>query len=350
MDFGGGASSTSLHPLVLIAMIIAVLMILLAPRKYISIPFLLVIFLGAVGQQVFVAGLHFYVLRILVMAGISRMIFSAFSSNQPLFVGGFDIVDKLFLMWVIFRCSAAMILNHGAGAAVVYQTSFMLDVLGGYFFLRYLIRDEQDIIQTVKIFAAITFIFALTMADEKFHSQNIFGYLGVLQVVPAIREGSVRAEGAFSHPILAGVFGVALMPLFWWLWQSGKAKTAGILGFCGSMGMMLTSASSTPLLAFVAALGAWMAWPLRDKMRIVRWGVVIVLIALHMVMKAPVWMLIARVDLVAGNSGYHRARLIDLCINHFSDWWLVGTNMAGTWDWDMWDMSNQFVQEAESGG
>jgi hypothetical protein len=67
-------------------------------------------------------------------------------------------------------------------------------------------------------------------------------------------------------------------------------------------------------------------------------------------MKAPVWMWVARVDIVAGNSGYHRARLIDLCIRHFSDWWLVGTNAAGSWDWEMWDTSNQFVQEAETGG
>jgi hypothetical protein len=29
---------------------------------------------------------------------------------------------------------------------------------------------------------------------------------------------------------------------------------------------------------------------------------------------------------------------------------LIGTNAAGSWDWDMWDTSNQFVQEAESGG
>jgi hypothetical protein len=85
-------------------------------------------------------------------------------------------------------------------------------------------------------------------------------------------------------------------------------------------------------------------------MQIVRWGFVVMLIALHLVMKAPVWFLIARADLIAGSSGYHRAMLIDLCVRHFSDWWLIGTNAAGTWDWDMWDTSNQFVQEAESGG
>jgi hypothetical protein len=348
--FGGGASSTLLHPLMLAAMIIALAAIFFAPRRYLSFPFLLVIFWGSIGQQIYVAGLHFYVLRILVMAGVLRMIVSTFSSKDGLFVGGFDWIDRFFVLWISFRCLAGILLNNAAAGAINYQVSFLIDALGGYLFLRFLIRDEEDILRVVKIFAALTFIFALTMVNEKFHGQNIFGYLGVVPVTPTVREGSIRAQAAFAHPILAGTFGVSLMPLFWWLWSSGKAKTAGILGFCGSLGMMLTSASSTPLLAFLAALVGWCAWPIRNKMRIVRWGVVVALIALHLVMKAPVWFLIARADLIAGSSGYHRALLIDLCIRHFSDWWLIGTNAAGSWDWDMWDTSNQFVQEAESGG
>jgi hypothetical protein len=103
-------------------------------------------------------------------------------------------------------------------------------------------------------------------------------------------------------------------------------------------------------MAFAAAIVAWCAWPFRNKLRIFRWGVVIAILALHMVMKAPVWMLIARIDLIAGNSGYHRAMLIDQCIRHFWDWWLIGTNAAASWGWDMWDLSNQFVQEADEGG
>jgi hypothetical protein len=348
--FGGGASSTLLHPLMLAAMIIALAMIFFAPRKYLSFPFLMVVFLGAIGQQIYVGGLHFYVLRILVMAGVVRLVVAKFSSKNGLFAGGFDWIDRIFVIWVCFRCLAGILLNDAAAGAINYQVSFLIDALGGYLFLRYLIRDEEDILRVIKIFAALTFIFALTMTNEKFHNQNIFGYLGAVSVVPAVREGAVRAQAAFAHPILAGAFGVALMPLFWWLWSSGKARTMGILGFCGSLGMMLTSASSTPLLAFLAALAGWAAWPIRNKMRMIRWGFVIALIALHLVMKAPVWFLIARADLIAGSSGYHRALLIDLCVRHFSDWWLIGTNAAGTWDWDMWDTSNQFVQEAESGG
>ena len=349
-SFGGGAATSTMHPAMLVAMVIAALILLLGPRKYGVASFLLVVFLGSVGQQIYMGGFHFYVMRILILAGLVRLTIAKFTSPTSIFAGGFDVVDKLFLSWITYRCLANIAIAGGATGAVTYQVSAMLDWLGGYLVVRYLIRDQEDIVRTIRVFAVLTCIFALTMSYEKFFDRNVFAYLGVLAMVPGAREGSIRATGAFAHPILAGVFGVAVMPLFWWLWQSGKSKRAGQLGFCGSIGMMLMSASSTPLLALLAALIFWFAWPFRNKMHVLRWSVVLMLVALHIVMKAPVWMLIARVDLVAGNSGYHRAMLIDQCIRHFSDWWLIGTTQAGTWGWDLWDTSNQFVQEAEGGG
>jgi len=88
--------------------------------------------------------------------------------------------------------------------------------------------------------------------------------------------------------------------------------------------MVVTSASSTPLLAFIAVILGILMWPLRGKMRAIRWGLALLLIGLHLVMKAPVWFLINHIDFVSGNSGYHRALLIDMCVKHFWDWWLIG--------------------------
>jgi hypothetical protein len=42
--------------------------------------------------------------------------------------------------------------------------------------------------------------------------------------------------------------------------------------------------------------------------------------------------------------------LIDTFVRHFWDWWLIGTTDAANWGFDMWDMSNQFVAEGETGG
>jgi len=42
--------------------------------------------------------------------------------------------------------------------------------------------------------------------------------------------------------------------------------------------------------------------------------------------------------------------LVDNCIRHFSDWWLLGYKHPGNWGFDMWDLCNQFVAVAVSGG
>jgi hypothetical protein len=99
-----------------------------------------------------------------------------------------------------------------------------------------------------------------------------------------------------------------------------------------------------------AGVVAIVMWPARANMRMVRWAFVIALIALHLVMKAPVWMLINHVNLVGGNSAYHRAMLVDQFVRHFWDWWLIGVRSTAEWGWDMWDQANQFVWEGESGG
>ena len=67
-------------------------------------------------------------------------------------------------------------------------------------------------------------------------------------------------------------------------------------------------------------------------------------------MKAPVWALIAHIDLTGSSSGDHRYKLMDNCIRHFSDWWLIGYQYYNNWGWDMWDLCNQFVVIALTGG
>ena len=62
LRFGGGASETVLHPVVLVAMLIAITLIFLLPRKYVIWPFLCSAFLIPLGQSILVGGLHFFVI------------------------------------------------------------------------------------------------------------------------------------------------------------------------------------------------------------------------------------------------------------------------------------------------
>lgn len=346
--FGGGATETMLSPIVLVAMLVAVVSILLLPRKFLVGPFLFIAFMVPSGQMLVVSGIHLYVIRIVILAGIVRLIAARFASKTSIFSGGFNTIDKLFLCWAITRSLAFMFL-YGKMDAVVNQFGFLWDSLGGYFFLRFAIRNEEDISRTTKIFAVMTVILAICMVSEQKSTTNVFGFIGG-RLISEIRDGKLRSQGPFSHAILAGVFGATIMPLFLRLWLLKENRLLAIAGIIGATTMVITSASSTPFGAYMAGVLGVCLWPLRKNMRAIRWGIVLAIVGLALVMKAPVWFLLAHIDLVGGSSSYHRAQLVDQCIRRFGDWWLFGANNNQDWGWDMWDIQNEFVAEALRGG
>jgi hypothetical protein len=348
-SFGGGITSTQLHPVVAVAMVLAIVALWVLPRRRMLSVFLCTAFLIPVAQELYVGGAHLFVLRIVILCAWLRLAWAKLFGGEKIVPGGFNALDKAFLLWAVFRASA-FVLQYPALGAVTNQIGFFWDVFGAYFLLRYLIQDMEDFRGAMNTIAVVAAIVAVCMLNEKLRDQNVFGFLGGVPLVPGVREGSLRAQGPFSHAILAGCFGATLLPLFFWLWKSGGSKFLAAIGLAASTIITITSASSTPLLTYSAVLLAVCYWPLRKHMRALRWGIVITLVALNFIMKAPVWFLINHVDLVGGNSGYHRAMLIDMFVRHFGDWWLRGTTAASTWGWDMWDLSNQFVAEGESGG
>ena len=347
--FGGGLTETTLHPAVLVAMVLSVVLILLLPRKYAVVPFLMATFLVPRGQQLVAGGVHLFVYRILILSGCIRMLWCKLVRGESLFGQRWNSVDNVFIAWALLRATAFVLLYREVGAAT-NQFGFLLDALGGFFLLRFLIRNTDDVRRTVRVFAVVAIILGVCMLNEKLRNQNVFGILGGVPLIPLVRNGSIRAQGPFAQPLLAGTFGATLLPLFVWLWMGGKSKALAVLGSASSLIVAVCSSSSTAPMAYAAAIAAVCFWPLRKKMRLVRWGVVILLVALHLVMKAPVWFLIAHVDLTGGSSGSDRAYLIDNCIRHFTQWWLVGTNQNAKWGWDMWDLCDQYVAEAVTGG
>jgi hypothetical protein len=140
------------------------------------------------------------------------------------------------------------------------------------------------------------------------------------------------------------------VPLFLWLWTERKSRWAAYAGLAGATAMLITTHASTPWMTCGAGLLGLGFWPLRKQMRIIRWGLVLTLVSLHLVMKAPVWHLISRLDLTGNSSSYHRYTLVNQTILHFRDWWLLGYRYYDQWDWDMWDTSNLFVAAALTGG
>ena len=147
---------------------------------------------------------------------------------------------------------------------------FLIDSLGSYFLLRRLIRDRGDIARTITTLAGIVFLISAVMVNERLHAVNLFGYIGG-RLVPFVRDGVIRSQGPFVGPIPAGTFAATLLCLFLWLALQPKSRRSGIAGIVGAFVMILTSASSTPLMATAAAFLAVAMWPVRAYMRSVRW-------------------------------------------------------------------------------
>src|SRR5580704_12578806 len=333
----------------MVAMLVVIVLTFLLPRKYLIVPLLLSTFLIPQGQQFFVGGVHLFALRIIVLGGLIRVLFSRRSPEEPLLAGGFKSVDKAFLLWVCLHALAFTLLYQQMGA-VVNQVGYLWDGLGGYIILRFMVRDQEDVQRAIRCFAFLAIVLAICMVREQRTGQNIFGLLGGVSANSEIREGRIRSQAVFQHSLLAGSFGATVIPLFVLLWKSGKSKFLAMTGAVGATVMVATASSSTPVMAWFAGLVAAFCWPLRKRMRILRWGAVALLLSLCLVMQAPIWFLIARVSVANGSSSYHRAMLVDQFVRHFSDWWLVGTNENQKWGFDMWDTSNRYVEEGETGG
>jgi hypothetical protein len=277
------------------------------------------------------------------------MLIASVKSKKNVFVGGFTTVDKAFVICLAAQ-AIAFVLQYMQTDALVNQFGNLLDFVGAYFFVRFAIQDERDVFRALKCLAILTVILAFGMVREQMTLNNMFADIGLSRRIPEIREGKIRSQGAFQHALTAGTFGAILLPLFFMLWKNGRAKVIATVGVVGCTVMTICSHSSTPLLTYVAGILGVCLWPLRKKMRVLRWSLIGVVLALQVVMKAPFWFIIAHIDLTGGSSGYHRALLIDMFIRHFWDWWLIGTKDFGSWDYDLWDQQNQFVSAGETGG
>jgi hypothetical protein len=350
LRFGGGVSASVLNPAVLILVLIAGVLICILPRSRAVGAFLAAALLIPMDQVLLIGPAHFPMLRVLVLFGIVRILKDKMSSKLPLFSGGRKRLDLALILFTAFVALNGMLLFQQS-QEVVNELGNLYTVFGVYFLLRFLIRDQEDVWATIQTLAYIAAVVAVVMTYEQATGHNPYAVLGGARVANyaklAVRDDRFRAQGPFSHSILAGTFGAVLIPLFVALWwRSRKYRKIAALGVISATVITLACNSSTPVLGYAAGVLALCLWPLRQSMRAIRWGIALTLVVLHLVMKAPVWHLISRIDITGGSSSWHRFMLVDQCIRHFGDWWLIGVKDTSVWGWDMWDTANQYVRVA----
>jgi hypothetical protein len=345
---GGGAAETMIGPAAAAVFLLAAILIFALPRRYVIFPFLLAIFLIPRGDVLVLGGFHLPPARLMATLGWMKVLIT--KSGRTPGSSGWNSIDQA-VIWGGIGSACSFCLLWMQGSAIFNQVGVLWGSLGVYIVLRALIQDEEDVYRVLKVLLIVAVVNAIGMIYEQTRQQNLFGvYLGGVSISPALRDGQIRSQGAFGHAILAGTFASTLLPAAVLLFRNTKAKVMALAGGVASAVMVYTCASSTPVMAAFSGILGIGLWPIRRNMRQVRWGIVCFLVVAQIFMKAPVWFLIARMDVIGASSGYHRAELVDVFTRHFFDWWLVGTKDSGKWGWEMFDASNQYVSRGESGG
>lgn len=346
-----GAETTNINALGMAAISIMSFLILTLPRRYAALPILIGISYVTLGQVVNVQGLNFTVMRILILAGWVRILF-----RRELFEIRLNAIDKTIIAFVITSI-IAYILLWKTKDAVVNRLGFAYNVIGLYFLFRFVIRSNDEVLGVVRALAVALLPLAALMLIEKTTGRNVLSVFGGVPEITIIRGGHLRCQGPFAHPIIAGTLGATLLPLFLSLWFQGRGKLLAFLGFVCSTVLTITSASSGPAMAYLFAVLGMSSWKFRKNMRAVRWGIILSIFLLNIVMKAPVWFVIARLSSLIGGTGDHRSMLIDQAIRHFDEWWLIGTTRTAHWmpyvlpiEPNMVDITNQFLFVGINGG
>ena len=314
----------------------------LVPRKYFLLPFILCACFVPADQRVIIFDLDFTPLRILVVVGFLRTILQG-----ERLVFKWNRFDKLVLAWAI--CGALIYLIQWADMrALIYKCGVLFDVIGLYWLFRINISSWGDIKLATKVFAVCSLVLAVLVGLEWATGRNPFVVLGRVKTV--VREGRYRCQASFPHAIMLGLFWATLVPLFIGFARQDKSKLLFWSAVAASAFIAAATASSTPVLTLLFVLIILCGYRWRQYTACAGWGLFASLIALHIVMQAPVWHLISRIGVVGGSTGWHRFNLIDQAINRFGEWAFLGCRSTAHWGWGMSDITNQYILEGVRGG
>jgi hypothetical protein len=301
------------------------------------------------GQSIEVMGLAMYPVRVLEVLTLVRIV-----ARGELFEQRFNRLDRAVVALHVFT---ALVFAIRSDEGVLYQIGAAVDALLLYAGFRSLIRDVEDLRWLLRALVLLLLPYTALVWLESQSFENPFAAVGGVQLIRAgdlwIREGRLRATGSFGHPSLLGTLGGSFLPLYIGLWlsQPPQRRALAVAGALLCLGIVGASNSGGPVTCVAVAVVGWLVWPFRRTMGIVRIGLLTAFMGLALVMKAPVWYLIARISDVTGGGGFHRAVLLDIGFQNLQRWWFAGMPMRETAGWLPYnnlftgavDMTNNFL-------
>jgi hypothetical protein len=294
----------------IILTVLLTIAVLIVPRKYLLLPFVVTACFIPADQRVIIMGLDFTPLRLLILAGVLRVCVRG--EIRPVRLNKFDIV---LLLWA-FSGAAVYVVQWLDLRALIYRCGMLYDILGLYWLFRQSVRSWTDVRLVFTVFAVCTVIMLPFVAFEWLTGENPFAALG--RVTTVVREtGRYRCQASFPHSIILGIFWATLVPVFVGLGLTRQRKLLYWVSAAAGVFIVLATNASTPIGTLAGVVIFLALFRYRFYGRQIACGACAITIGLHVIMKAPVWHLISRIRLVSGSTGYHRYRLIDSAIRAF---------------------------------
>ena len=291
-------------------------------------------------QTIEVMNFNLFSARFLELAGFVRVM-----SRREFSLSKLNKIDWALLLLYAFT---VIVYSLRSTEGQAYVIGGAVDACICYFIFRGLIVDTEDFVHFLHSFLLLLAPYTVLIVSEALTHRNSFAFIGG-GMFDWVRNGRFRCVGSFRHPDLLGTLGASFLPLYIGLacGKTGRMRAVVAIGLC--LVIVWCSNSGGPVCAAAVGVAGWMLWKVRTNMRLVRWGIAGVIVLAAVLMKAPVWYLLAHVSDITGGDGYHRAYLMDLSYRHLSGWWFDGLPLRETMDWFPYslptaaDITNQFV-------
>ena len=306
----------------ILALLIA--LVLFAPRRWALLGMMAGVLYLTQQQAIDLLGLNLTAIRLLELVAVARVM-----GRREFSFSRLNGIDRALLL--VYGYTTFVFLMR-SDSHQVQMVGTMVDATLCYFTFRGLIRDMEELKWFLRTFVIILVPYVTLLSVEMLTLNNPFTLMGAL-TWGDLRDGRIRAMGSFRHPSLLGTLGASLLPLYIGLMLARCDRIRALAGIGLCVGIIFLSNSGGPLNAAAMGVVGWLCWAVRMKMFIVRRILVGMIVFLALVMKAPIWYLIARLSSLSGGGGWHRARLLDMGFTNFDQWWLAGMEIERTKDW-----------------
>ena len=279
-----------------------------------------------------IAGFNVFATRFLELAGFVRVMARREYSFSTL-----NKVDKA-LIWLYGYATIVFLLRSSDGQATAIGE--FVDAFLCYFAFRGLIGNMEDFKLFLRAFLILLVPYTLLILYECFTRHDLFAVMGGVSDGSWVRGNRIRCLGSFRQPDTLGMFAASFLPLYIGLACILRERKRAIIGICCCL--LIGWAANSGGAAAAAAMGllGWPFWRWRTQMRTLRWGIVGLLVALALVMKAPIWYIFDRISSITGGDGWHRSYLIDVAWQHLGQWWFWGMPIKETSGWFAYDLGN----------